>query len=80
MQSRFFCLPSEAGKPSRCLPPTSPGSRGRESDSQGRCWPTAGSEGSDRKMMERSESEPVSAGGLGEFAKSDKARFVNRDR
>jgi hypothetical protein len=30
--------------------------------------------------MERSVSEPDSAGGVGEFAKSDEARFVNRYR
>ena len=54
----LFRLPSEAGKPRRCLPPTSPGSWGRESDSQGRQRRTLGSEGSDRKMMERSEREP----------------------
>ena len=46
----FVCLPSEAGKPSRCLSPTSPCFWGRESDSQGRQRPTLGSEGSDRKL------------------------------
>jgi len=66
----LFCLPSEAGKPRRCLPATSPSSWGRESDSQGRQWRTLGSEGSDRRMMERSESEPDSAGCRGERAKS----------
>jgi hypothetical protein len=30
--------------------------------------------------MERSVSEPVSAGGTGEFAKSDEARFVDNYR
>ncbi len=70
----------EAGKPSRCLSPTKPCSWGIESDSQGRRWPTAGSEGSDRRTMERSESEPDSAVGGGERAKRRDARFMNSRR
>jgi len=78
--NRDFCLPSEAGKPCRLhVQAASPCSWGRESDSQGRRWPTAGSEGSDRRLMERSASEPDSAGYRGECAKRHDARYMNSD-
>ena len=75
----LFCLPSEAGKPSRCLPAASPCPWGRESDSQGRHQPMVGSEGSDRRLMERSVSEPDSAGCWGECAKRHDARYMDSD-
>jgi len=62
-------LPSEAGKPCHCLSVTSPCSWGREFEWQGRRWPTAGSEGSHRKLVVHSESEPDSAACRGERAK-----------
>ena len=75
----LFCLPSEAGKPSHCLSVTKPRSWGIESDSQGRHRPTVWSEGSDRRLMERSVSKPDSASCRGECAKRHDAQYMDND-
>ena len=75
----FFVCPAKLANPVGAYHPPHP-VHGEENlirkGSAGDC----GSEGSDRRMMERSESEPDSAGGWGEGAKNRDARFMNSNR
>ena len=69
--------PAKLANPVSARVETKPYSWGIESESQGRQRPTLGSEGSDRKLMERSVSKPDSAGCGGKHAKCCEAQYMN---